>query len=92
MDCLFYPCVFCVVNYSRSDVAVEMELRAASERDQTEYEEDLAQPFWGQPFCREIDETPIPLNFREVVVEPFSGGNDKLSYKLFSRMLKGVAM
>ncbi|RDX80873.1 hypothetical protein CR513_38519, partial [Mucuna pruriens] len=31
------------------------------------------QAFWGQPFSEEIDETPIPLNFREVVVEPFDG-------------------
>ncbi|RDX90074.1 hypothetical protein CR513_28101, partial [Mucuna pruriens] len=48
-------------------------LRAAKERDQEECEEDAAQPFWGQPFCKEIDETPIPPNFREVVVEPFDG-------------------
>ncbi|RDX95528.1 hypothetical protein CR513_21936, partial [Mucuna pruriens] len=85
-------------------------LRAASGRDRTEREEDLAQPFWRQLFCKEIDETPIPLNFREVVVEPFdgqdpyahlqtfqtqmyiSGGNDRLSYKLFPGTLRGVAM
>ncbi|RDX95225.1 hypothetical protein CR513_22292, partial [Mucuna pruriens] len=59
----------------------------------------------------EIDETPIPPNFREIVVEPYdetqdhyahlqafqtqmyiSGGNDRLSYKLFPRTLRGVAM
>ncbi|RDX97000.1 hypothetical protein CR513_20277, partial [Mucuna pruriens] len=59
----------------------------------------------------EIDETPIPPNFREVVVEPFdgsqdpyahlqtfqtqmyiSGGNDRLSCKLFPGTLRGVAM
>ncbi|RDY09256.1 hypothetical protein CR513_06396, partial [Mucuna pruriens] len=31
------------------------------------------QPFWGQPFSEEIDGTPIPPNFREIVVEPFNG-------------------
>ncbi|RDX63594.1 hypothetical protein CR513_57959, partial [Mucuna pruriens] len=30
----------------------------------------------GQPFSEEIDETPIPPNFREVVVEPFDGTQD----------------
>ncbi|RDX93700.1 hypothetical protein CR513_23992, partial [Mucuna pruriens] len=54
--------------------------RAASGRDQMEHEEDPAQPFWGQPFCREIDETPIPLNFREVVVEPFDGSQDPYAH------------
>ncbi|RDX68885.1 hypothetical protein CR513_52080, partial [Mucuna pruriens] len=34
------------------------------------------QAFWGQPFSKEIDETPIPPNFREVVVEPFDGTQD----------------
>ncbi|RDX93762.1 hypothetical protein CR513_23932, partial [Mucuna pruriens] len=86
-------------------------LRVASERDQTTHEEIPTQPFWGQPFCREIDETPIPPNFREVIVEPFdgsqdpyahlqafetqmyiSGGNDRLSCKLFPGMLRRVAM
>ncbi|RDY06098.1 hypothetical protein CR513_09969, partial [Mucuna pruriens] len=70
-------------------------IRAEKERDQEE----------------EIDETPIPPNFREVVVEPFdesqdphahlqafqtqmyiSGGNDRLSCRLFLGMLRGVAM
>ncbi|RDY11319.1 hypothetical protein CR513_04042, partial [Mucuna pruriens] len=74
-------------------------------------EEKRAQPFWGQPFCRGINETPILLNFREVVVEPFdgsqdpyahlqtfqtqmyiSGGNDRLSWKLFPGTLRRVAM
>ncbi|RDY04065.1 hypothetical protein CR513_12273, partial [Mucuna pruriens] len=68
-------------------------------------------PFWGQPFSKEIDETPVPPNFRELVVEPFdgtqdphahlqafqtqmyiSGGNDKLSCKLFPGTIRGVAM
>ncbi|RDY08265.1 hypothetical protein CR513_07524, partial [Mucuna pruriens] len=90
----------------------EEELRqAASGREQIEHEEGLAQPFWGQPFCKEIDETLISPNFREVIVEPFdgsqdpyaylqafqtqmyiSGGNDKLSCKLFPGTLRRVAM
>ncbi|RDX91034.1 hypothetical protein CR513_27050, partial [Mucuna pruriens] len=34
------------------------------------------QPFWGQPFSKEIDRTIIPPNFREIVVEPFDGTQD----------------
>ncbi|RDX63853.1 hypothetical protein CR513_57664, partial [Mucuna pruriens] len=81
-------------------------LRAARERDQEECEENATQSFWGQPFCREIDETPIPPNFREVVVEPFDRSqdphahlqafqtdeNDRLSCKLFLGTLRRVAM
>ncbi|RDY01551.1 hypothetical protein CR513_15107, partial [Mucuna pruriens] len=86
-------------------------LKAASERDKTTHEEISTQPFWGQPFCKEIDETDIPPNFREVIVESFdgsqdpyahlqafhtqmyiSGGNDRLSCKLFLGTLRGVAM
>ncbi|RDX61123.1 hypothetical protein CR513_60675, partial [Mucuna pruriens] len=67
--------------------------------------------FWEQPFSEEIDETSIPPNFHEVVIESFdgtqdphtylqafqtqmyiSGGNDRLSCKLFPRILRGVAM
>ncbi|RDX80907.1 hypothetical protein CR513_38473, partial [Mucuna pruriens] len=48
-------------------------LRAAEERNQEEHGEVATPPFWGQPFCKEIDETVIPPNFREVVVEPFDG-------------------
>ncbi|RDY00529.1 hypothetical protein CR513_16284, partial [Mucuna pruriens] len=32
--------------------------------------------FWGQPFSQEIDETQVPPNFREVVVELFNGTQD----------------
>ncbi|RDX66338.1 hypothetical protein CR513_54902, partial [Mucuna pruriens] len=55
-------------------------LKEAKERDQEECEEDAAQPFWGQPFYKEIDETPIPPNFREVVVEPFDGSQDPYAH------------
>ncbi|RDX67651.1 hypothetical protein CR513_53441, partial [Mucuna pruriens] len=34
------------------------------------------QAFWGQSFSEAINGTPIPLNFREVVVEPFDGTQD----------------
>ncbi|RDX64040.1 hypothetical protein CR513_57450, partial [Mucuna pruriens] len=86
-------------------------LRAAKEQDQEEHGEVATPPFWGQPFCKEIDETAIPSNFREVVVEHFdgsqdphahlqafqtqmyiSGGNDRLSSKLFPGILRGVVM
>ncbi|RDX72888.1 hypothetical protein CR513_47569, partial [Mucuna pruriens] len=66
----------------------------------------LVQPFWGQPFSKEINETLVPPSFKEVVVEPFDGtqdphahlqafqikGSDQLSYKLFLGTLRGVAM
>ncbi|RDY08808.1 hypothetical protein CR513_06921, partial [Mucuna pruriens] len=35
-----------------------------------------AQAFCGQPFSEEIDDTPILVNFRKVVVEPFDGTQD----------------
>ncbi|RDX88911.1 hypothetical protein CR513_29455, partial [Mucuna pruriens] len=38
------------------------------------------QPFWGQPFSRGIDETLIPPNFREIVVDPFDGTQDPHAY------------
>ncbi|RDX65185.1 hypothetical protein CR513_56179, partial [Mucuna pruriens] len=31
------------------------------------------QAFWIQPFSKEIDETTIPPNFHEVVIESFNG-------------------
>ncbi|RDX99272.1 hypothetical protein CR513_17689, partial [Mucuna pruriens] len=37
----------------------------------TAIETIIVQALWGQPFSKEIDETPIPANFREVVIEPF---------------------
>ncbi|RDX87267.1 hypothetical protein CR513_31284, partial [Mucuna pruriens] len=32
MNCLFYPCITCAAGYSRSDVAVELELRSSSRK------------------------------------------------------------
>ncbi|RDX60608.1 hypothetical protein CR513_61235, partial [Mucuna pruriens] len=32
--------------------------------------------FWRQPFSKEIDRTPIPPNFRELVMNPFDGTQD----------------
>ncbi|RDY06337.1 hypothetical protein CR513_09689, partial [Mucuna pruriens] len=48
-------------------------LKAAGMREPAVATEAPAQPFWGQPFSREIDETLIPPNFKEIVVEPFDG-------------------
>ncbi|RDX74378.1 hypothetical protein CR513_45879, partial [Mucuna pruriens] len=55
-------------------------LRATRDQDQEERGEGATPPFWGQPFCREIDETTIPSNFREVVVEPFDGSQDPYAH------------
>ncbi|RDX58530.1 hypothetical protein CR513_62147, partial [Mucuna pruriens] len=33
-------------------------------------------PLWRQPFSTEIDETPIPPNFREIVIESYNGTQD----------------
>ncbi|RDY12155.1 hypothetical protein CR513_03082, partial [Mucuna pruriens] len=85
-------------------------IKEAHEREAPSQQE-TPQSFWGPPFSREIDETRIPPNFREIMVEPFdgsqdphahlqafqaqmyiSGGNDRLSCKLFPRTLKGVAI
>ncbi|RDY07417.1 hypothetical protein CR513_08479, partial [Mucuna pruriens] len=48
-------------------------LKTTERQNPTPREENSVQPFWGKPFYREIDETCIPLNFREIVVEPFDG-------------------
>ncbi|RDX99702.1 hypothetical protein CR513_17219, partial [Mucuna pruriens] len=74
-------------------------------------QQETPQSFWGQPFSQEIDETRVPPNFREIMVEPFdgsqdprahlqafqaqmyiSGGDDRLSCKLFPGTRRGVAM
>ncbi|RDX83206.1 hypothetical protein CR513_35908, partial [Mucuna pruriens] len=80
-------------------------LKTVGKREATVQEMTPIQPFWGKPFSKEIDETVIPPNFREIVVEPFDGtqdphahlqafqtGNDQLSCKLFPGTLRGVAM
>ncbi|RDY06925.1 hypothetical protein CR513_09021, partial [Mucuna pruriens] len=36
--------------------------------------------FWGQPFNEEINRTPIPANFRELVVDSFDGTQDSHAY------------
>ncbi|RDX61807.1 hypothetical protein CR513_59925, partial [Mucuna pruriens] len=44
-------------------------------------EEDLRRQIAAlQPFCEEIDETPIPPNFREVIVDPFDGTQDPYAH------------
>ncbi|RDY09777.1 hypothetical protein CR513_05817, partial [Mucuna pruriens] len=48
-------------------------LKAACRGEPAVATEAPTQPFWGQPFSREIDETLIPPNFREIVVDPFDG-------------------
>ncbi|RDX65360.1 hypothetical protein CR513_55986, partial [Mucuna pruriens] len=48
----------------------------ATEREATTREMTPISPCWGQPFSSEIDETPIPPSFREIVVEPFDGTQD----------------
>ncbi|RDX65931.1 hypothetical protein CR513_55361, partial [Mucuna pruriens] len=59
-------------------------LRTAKEREQEEQGEAVTPPFWGQPFCKEIDETVIPPNFREVVVEPLMEAKIRMpTYRLF---------
>ncbi|RDX79981.1 hypothetical protein CR513_39525, partial [Mucuna pruriens] len=68
-------------------------LKAASRQEPTACDGNIDQSFWGQPFSEEIDETPIPTNFKEIVAQIYIiGGNDKLSCKLFLVTLRGVAM
>ncbi|RDX74327.1 hypothetical protein CR513_45942, partial [Mucuna pruriens] len=55
-------------------------LKVGDRREPTTHGEGSAQPFWGQPFCEEIDETHIPPNFREVVVESFDGTQDPYAH------------
>ncbi|RDY08897.1 Pro-Pol polyprotein, partial [Mucuna pruriens] len=53
------------------------------------------QIFWGQPFSQEIDETRVPPNFREIMVEPFDGSQDSHTHLQAFQMqitLRGVAM
>ncbi|RDX61759.1 hypothetical protein CR513_59986, partial [Mucuna pruriens] len=50
--------------------------KAVEEREVTHPEATFMHPFCGQPFSSDIDETPIPSGFREIVVEPFDGTQD----------------
>ncbi|RDX82671.1 hypothetical protein CR513_36511, partial [Mucuna pruriens] len=50
--------------------------KAASRQEPMTQDASSGQPFWGQPFSEEIDETPVPTNFREIVIEPFDGMQD----------------
>ncbi|RDX99757.1 hypothetical protein CR513_17151, partial [Mucuna pruriens] len=54
--------------------------KTTERQNPTPREENSIQPFWGQPFASEIDETCIPPNFREIVVEPFDGTQDPYAY------------
>ncbi|RDY00323.1 hypothetical protein CR513_16514, partial [Mucuna pruriens] len=51
---------------------------------------------WGLPFTKQIDHTPIPPHFRELVVDPFNGLPDpcKRSTKLqtLPKNVEGIAM
>ncbi|RDX65831.1 hypothetical protein CR513_55474, partial [Mucuna pruriens] len=50
--------------------------KSAEEWEATHPDAAFMHPFWGQPFSADIDETPVPPGFREVVVEPFDGTQD----------------
>ncbi|RDX98500.1 hypothetical protein CR513_18558, partial [Mucuna pruriens] len=78
-------------------------MQARNEQEPEGRGEHVAPPLWKQPFCEEIDEARIPPHFREILdphahVQAFqtqmyiSGGDDKLSCKLFPGTLRGVAL
>ncbi|RDX82657.1 hypothetical protein CR513_36523, partial [Mucuna pruriens] len=51
-------------------------LKTASRQEPMTRDASSDQSFWGKPFSEEIDKTPIPTNFREIVIEPFDGTQD----------------
>ncbi|RDX93431.1 hypothetical protein CR513_24311, partial [Mucuna pruriens] len=86
----------------RREEELHQQISAVKARDEHEpnlREESSAQSFWRQPFCEEVDETPIPPNFREVVMDPFDGTQDPYAHlqafqtqMYISGTLRGVAM
>ncbi|RDY04806.1 hypothetical protein CR513_11441, partial [Mucuna pruriens] len=76
--------------------------KAAEKGSADSREAASVQPFWGQPFSVEIDENPIEpydgtqdphAHLQAFQTQMYiSGGNDKLSCKLFPGTLRGVAM
>ncbi|RDX87360.1 hypothetical protein CR513_31174, partial [Mucuna pruriens] len=55
-------------------------MKAATEKVRGLVQEVDIHALWRQPFSEEINRTPIPTNFRELVVDPFDGTQDPHSH------------